>query len=720
MTALSIASSKGSGVNQQVYLRLKRALLLNLRRQVLIAVCDDLPLRQRMITRLQAEFTKRTTSQQHFTSTSKNRPESSSLVLTHWVSLILNLDEPNLITQIEQWFAKNPGVNCSVGFQILGVEKLTRQPAAIQWSFLHHLRTLESHLPQLEFSLLLWIPSPWLRCIEQSAPEFWRWRTGVFEFIGEPTPAIPITTENQDLDKNPVSQHNIKVSHLSQRRKTRLLSVGGISSNKQLKTHTPLPSNVASGAVKLAAQAPEKVLKGGVQLTIEPAVTVKKTPDLTQTLQQIQQLQQTTASAKQLTRAYRILSERLRQQMQAGLTSQDQMQLIIEAYETGWQQLESSAYPILNPSERVDWLNDLGTLYWMRFHQEKSAKTVTTEAVSHLEQSIIFYQKALMYSNPHQQRTAYARLQKNLGAAYTDLAKIRDPVENLQQSVNAYREAIRYFGVGSPKESELELQNGDQANQTAFSYAATQNNLGTAYWNLAQYTEPSYHLKAAISAYIQAGRYYHPEQHPRELGMIQANIGTAYWNLAQYEPEDKWLHHGIKAYENALKYRTPKTDAPACAATQNNLGIAYWHLASRHQESEIRARFLRKAIASYEVALTLVEQLSPTQLNFDPLATHNNLGLAHYQLGKDQHLVISQTQRVEHLETALHHHLQAGCQQQTLQSPPKTVESGRHQIALSYIIKTIRAIYHESGLPGQNRALSQIPAHLLSEILRSL
>jgi tetratricopeptide (TPR) repeat protein len=325
-----------------------------------------------------------------------------------------------------------------------------------------------------------------------------------------------------------------------------------------------------------------------------------------------------------------------------------------------------------------------------------------------------------MYSNPHQQRTAYARLQKNLGAAYTDLAKIRDAVENLQQSVNAYREAIRYFGVGSPKESELELQNGDQANQTAFSYAATQNNLGTAYWNLAQYTEPSYHLKAAISAYIQAGRYYNPEQHPRELGMIQANIGTAYWNLAQYEPEDKWLHHGIKAYENALKYRTPKTDAPACAATQNNLGIAYWHLASRHQESEIRARFLRKAIASYEVALTLVEQLSPTQLNFDPLATHNNLGLAHYQLGKDQHLVISQTQRVEHLETALHHHLQAGCQQQTLQSPPKTVESGRHQIALSYIIKTIRAIYHESGLPGQNRALSQIPAHLLSEILRSL
>ncbi len=698
MTALSIASSNGSGVNQRVFLRLKQALLLNLRRQILIAVCDNLQLRQTLITRLQRELTNRITPQQNFTTAiAKNPAKSSSSVVTNWVNLRLNVEEPNLITQIEQWFAENPETNASIGFQIIGVEQLTRQPAAIQWSFLHDLRTLESHFPQLEFSLLLWIPSPWLNCIQKSAPEFWRWRTGVFEFVGEPTPATSIT------------QDSIQVLRPSQPRESQLSEVSRVTSEK-----------VATADPYFASDPSQKSLKSPPPSSPgKTSLTVKKTPNLTQTLKQIQHLQQISVSPKQLTRAYRILSERLRQQIQKELTSSEQMQQAIVAYETGWQQLENATPPILNPSEIVDWLNDLGTLYWMRFHQEKSVNGVKVEVISDLEQSIIFYQKALMHTNPQKQRAAYARLQKNLGAAYADLATIREPVENLQQSIYAYGEAIRNWKVATGQQSELELQNPEQVDQAALSFAATQNNLGTVYWNLAQHTQPSYHLKAAISAYMQAGRYYNQSRYPLKYGMIQANLGTAYWNLAQHEPDNKWLHCAVKAYQNALKYRTPNTDGAACAATQNNLGIAYWHLANRYQDSEIRAKFLQKAIASYEVALTLVKPLSPTQLNFDPKATHNNLGLAHFQLATDYCLGVTQTERVTHLEAALHHHLQASSQQASQGETP-TAESGRHQIALSYLIKTMRAIYQESGLPGQNRALSQIPAHLLSEILRSL
>ncbi|WP_413164991.1 tetratricopeptide repeat protein [Capilliphycus salinus ALCB114379] len=728
MTALSIASSNGSGVNQQVYLRLKRALLLNLRRQILIAVCDDLPLRQRMIARLQTEFTKRENSPKGSATTPKKINIRSS-GFTNWVTLTLNLEEPNLIAQIEQWFAENGSVNSTVsgsvvGFQILGVEQLTRQPAAMQWSFLHHLRNLESHLPQLEFSLLLWIPSPWLRCIEQSAPEFWRWRTGVFEFAGDPTPMTATIQQSQDFDLNPVSNTG-KPNRLSQSEETgqtRFSGVEGVvSDDSDRLADTKPPANITAEAVKLASVADQNsITRNATQPQTSPPKSVKKPLDLTQTLQKVKRLQQIQTSPKQLTRAYRILIERVRQQMQAGgLRSTEQICLAIEVYETGWQQLENTSRPILKRSEIVDWLNDLGTLYWMRFHQEKAAKTARG-AVCFLEQSIIFYQKALMYANPAQQAASCPRLQKNLGAAYGDLARIRDPVENWQQSVNAYGEAIRLFGVVIGDRGELECQSQTPTQPIALSCAATLNNLGTAYWNLAQYTQPSYHLKAAISAYTQAERYYSGDRDRRELGMIQANIGTAYWNLAQHEPEDKWLHLAIEAYQNALKYRSPKTDAPACAATQNNLGIAYWHLASRDQDSEIRARFLKKAIAAYEIALTLVEQLSPTQLNFDPLATHNNLGLAHYQLGKDRHLLMSQTERVAHLEAALRHHLQAGCQQVQPKTTANAVESGRHQIDLAPVIRTMRAIYTEAGLPGQNRALSQIPAHLLSEILRSL
>ncbi|NJK27321.1 MAG: hypothetical protein HC925_00275 [Coleofasciculaceae cyanobacterium SM2_3_26] len=39
--------------------------------------------------------------------------------------------------------------------------------------------------------------------------------------------------------------------------------------------------------------------------------------------------------------------------------------------------------------------------------------------------------------------------------------------------------------------------------------AATQNNLGTAHWNLAQYTHPARNLKAAIAAYTEALAFYH-------------------------------------------------------------------------------------------------------------------------------------------------------------------------------------------------------------------
>ncbi|MEL7034758.1 MAG: hypothetical protein AAFO04_03950 [Cyanobacteria bacterium J06592_8] len=690
MTALSTASSNWLGVNQQVYLHLKQALLSNVRRQTLIAVCDDLQFRQTMLTQLNDELLKPQSYHASLTATSKkNKGRASSP--TRWVNLILNRDDPNLIAQIEQWFAENASrkslASGSVGFQILGIEQLMRQPGAIQWSFLHHLRNLENELAPLEFSLLLWVPTPWLRCIEQSAPEFWCWRTGVFEFEGEPTPVKTLIQTNEPPEKVEPAANVV----LAEDKFT-----SEVDENPEKGNHTPAATRTSQG-------------------NTETRKIAQKPLDLTQTLQKVQQLQQKRTTPDQLTRAYRILSERVRQQMQTGLASPDQMQLAIKVYETAWQQIENSTPPLLNASEIVDWLNDLGTLYWMRFHQEKRGKIAIADALYYLEQSILFYQQALMRANPEQQASTCARLQKNLGAAYADFAKIREPVENLQKSVDAYCEATRFFQIVNSQSSHREP---DQ--KSALSYAAALNNLATAHWNLAQYTQPSRHLQAAITAYTQASHYYPPEQFPQELGMIQANIGTAYWNLAQHAPEDKWLHHAIKAYQKALLYRTPNTDVAACAATQNNLGIAYWHLASRYQDSEIRARFLRRAIASYEMALSLVEQLSPTLLNFDPLATHNNLGLAYYQLGKDPHLGLSSTDRVAHFEAALNHHLQADSRQQTLDTAAKTVKSGHYQITLGYVIQTIRAIYNESGLAGQNRALSQIPAHLLSEVLRSL
>jgi tetratricopeptide (TPR) repeat protein len=199
--------------------------------------------------------------------------------------------------------------------------------------------------------------------------------------------------------------------------------------------------------------------------------------------------------------------------------------------------------------------------------------------------------------------------------------------------------------------------------------------------------------------------------------MIQNNLGTAYWNLAQYEQPETWLQLATVAYQDALNYRTPEVAPAACAATQNNLGTAYWHLADRFQdEPEQQAEYLHKCIAAYESAIGLTKQLAqqtpPVPVNFDVFATRNNLGLAHYQLATESQFSLSQASKFTHLEAALHQHIQACTGVPT--------KSDAYQTALSYIVKTIRAFYREGGISGQNLALSKVPGQLLPEILPRL
>jgi Tfp pilus assembly protein PilF len=99
-------------------------------------------------------------------------------------------------------------------------------------------------------------------------------------------------------------------------------------------------------------------------------------------------------------------------------------------------------------------------------------------------------------------------------------------------------------------------------------------------------------------------------------------------------------------------------------------------------------------------------------LSFDPAATHNNLGLAYYQLAIAKHQQGSPAQRSANLEAALHHHLHALQAWQTQPDLYKTV--------FSYVIQTMRAFHSEFGSKGQTLALSKIPANLLPEVLKQL
>ena len=107
-------------LNRQNYQRLKAALSLNLRQQIFLAVCDDHSLRNQIANQLQAELGSKRMGE---------IPDASLLSLLEplLVSLTLNLNDPNPVSEIATWLRQHrspeggKGELIAPGFQILGV-----------------------------------------------------------------------------------------------------------------------------------------------------------------------------------------------------------------------------------------------------------------------------------------------------------------------------------------------------------------------------------------------------------------------------------------------------------------------------------------------------------------------------------------------------------------------------------------------------------------------
>ena len=408
-------------------------------------------------------------------------------------------------------------------------------------------------------------------------------------------------------------------------------------------------------------------------------------------IQQLERLRQQQAPPNIIAGAYRGLGNLYRDRIEQGDVSPKNLLRAMKAYEYVIQIVHEDA-PVWS-----EVLNDMGNLCWLLSRCAPSPE----QGLPHLQQGIQAYRKALTKISPRTHPQTYPMIQNNLGAAYGDLARYHNPFDNLQQSVKAYQEALRYRS----------------ADIDPMRFASTQNNLGTTYWNLAQYRQPIHNLKQAISAYTKALQYYQPDKDALNYAMIQNNLGTAYWNLAQHEQSEEWLRSAIKAYTIALEYRTLEANPVAYAATQNNLGTAYWHISGYYSdETDKRLDFLRNAIQAYREALKAAEMVRqsnrPVALNFDVLATRNNLGLVQYQLVTDTEFETQDQSESNYLEQALDHHLVA---LRGWQGRPDL-----RQTAMKCVIQTLKTIYSQKGLMGQNLALSKIPGQLLPEILPQL
>jgi len=88
------------------------------------------------------------------------------------------------------------------------------------------------------------------------------------------------------------------------------------------------------------------------------------------------------------------------------------------------------------------------------------------------------------------------------------------------------------------------------------SYATTQNNIGAAYWNLAGVRNKEANLEKAINAYQEALKIYTVESYPINYATTQNYLGVAYSDLAEVRDKEANLEKAINAYQEALKIRT--------------------------------------------------------------------------------------------------------------------------------------------------------------------
>ncbi len=690
-----LVSYHRSSLNQPIYLRLRLALSLNLRRQIFIAVCDDVQLRDRFAAKLQADLE---TSPLNF-GVEESKPKyatngNSSMNgkaddLPNLVTLNFDLSNPNLLEQIHHWRSTNPrriksAFDPITSFQIVGIERLTRQPVHLQRDFLNSLQTLAHQFATVDFNLVLWVSRPWCRSILQSVPEFWQWHTGVFEFEGDPTPVgeskhIPQVIHSPAVSRQP-SAVNLQPSVV----RSQPLPIPA-KSQVDLEITDLVLASVEQEIAATEAASPREVEHSSEPLRI---------------LQHLEALHLEQASAAVLSAAYQQLGDCYRTRLEQGSSSIEGLTIAIRAYEQALRLLEPDS------PELPNLLNDIGNLYWMLSRES------TDQAVPNLEKAINAYQCALGKIDPETRSQTYAMIQNNLGSVYSDRAYREDPVENLQQAIEAYQNVLMVRS----------------ATDDPSRYAATQNNLGTAYWNLAQYKTPILNLQGAIAAYIKALHHYDSEREPLHYAMIQNNLGTAYWNLSQcprsHDPSEQlnatpedFLMLAIGAYRIALIYRTLESAPAANAATQNNLGTAYWHLAnlpSTHYDD--RSHHLHSAIAAYQEAIAAARSFATvgasSSLTFDVWAAHNNLGSAYYQLATDDRASLDAKTRSHYLESSLFHHVQAV---QGWQEKPDF-----YQNAMTHLVQTVRTLHDRQGIQGQNLAFSKIPAPLIPTVMKQL
>ncbi|MEO0489125.1 MAG: tetratricopeptide repeat protein [Cyanobacteria bacterium J06659_2] len=675
MVVSELPSRRVLGLNHRTYERLKLALTLKLRHQILIAVCDDLNLRNRLIAQLADDFSQDNCSRNK----GAMRGDDSAKSLTdsldsrgstfpvqpgapQVVTLGLDVHGPGLRRQVWSTLQRsrqtipNPTAQewC---LQIVGVEHLTRQSGAQQRQFLNSLQSIETLVNQLDCSLLIWLPWPWFRSIQQAAPEFWHCRTGVFEFAGEPTPMEteplpdgqwlstgtppPALTFMQPAPQSPQIQtadrreHPQDEENLGLRPRPLSIRQKDLAPSRRIKRtqQQPLQAHRSQLWGDLASKsALTETGTGGERPNpiIYPAQSAKSAPDRDEPhpIQPQATLHEEAGKETGVVPPALAIASLNRQ---PATPPSPPLPSLIEAPLTERRPDSDSlvalrrAAPQQMPLEitlfqRIEQLTQQGTdtvvlanTYWA-LGQHYRDRVTAGESHAHLINAAI-----AAYEGAHQELPITAPgqsdLLNDLGSLYwLQAQQIEVPTEALsllQKALVTYQKGTQYAAADPDALSRLH------------------SNLAAVCSVLANHDQPEHYLKQAIAAYHKALQHLQAEAAPLEYASLQNSLGAIYWRLAQYGTARPYLDHAITAYLEARHHCQPHQDPGCYAMIQNNLGIAYWSLSQFQQPGLM----LKQAIAAYHSALAY------RTLAVDPIgcaSTQNNLGTAYWELAKLQ------------------------------------------------------------------------------------
>ncbi|MEM6501163.1 MAG: hypothetical protein AAF685_04915 [Cyanobacteria bacterium P01_C01_bin.89] len=733
--------------NQKTYDRLKQSLGLDLRRQVFVAVCDDLVVRAHLSQRLIRDRAMGT-----------HRGELISQVVT----VTLDAQRPSLQQSIfdgfqqyrhtnqhyrpmPQGYLTSSAANHDPVVQLFGIEDLTRQSAHIQRQFLQNLNQLPKRPLPAAGALILWVTRPWANSICQSAPDFWQWHTGFFEFDGDPRPFDP--EADDDVSSQPSFQPQLDPIQAFPWQDSPGSDAAGVDSTEitALLSQKLLPQRGEqvkdSQLAFQSASQPVSSQPAPNSFALNKSASNKPAPNKPAPNQRAFNNASpkfpTDAPVPNALDAWLVLA-------QSAQGAPGDRRLMDRAIEIGHQLLADHRPTLFEQAQIYETLghcHSARALTVTRDQRRRLGDTHQRAIARDLQKACDCFQWALKPLDKSLANRALERRDGQNNQLLKRRANLLRTLAETQQSLVRYGGASNADKVDQYQESAVKNYRQGIASQwlkirrrrkftdgDAQWLVQTYNSLGMAYWaqgNGDRSNAASAHrcFKRAVHAYLQGlGCYGNRRCSDSVLptdyhyGTLQTNLGTAYLTLHRGDRNPQWLDHAVTAYHAALNYRDRQQYPAAYAATCNNLGIAYralGHFAQR-QDPHAEWTYCQQGIAFYNEALAIESHIPVT---FDRATAARHLAQLHQYLA--QHGLTSESASGMGDRSSADYHLGAAVEAYSHGLRHLSKGASEHPL-LNGLIATVKTLLRGSYGSSPQTVLAQVPSQWRPRVLKQL